>query len=217
MESRLIDAEALLSVVYSQKQATIARELKHKYAGDWKDMSSKSIQRWRSLSEIPNKDNLEKLCTKVAKVPTLGILNIPEVLLRVNLSKDSILSSNAKKVYNLLMLSDGASMPCSKKEGDIYDYLVKDLKQPTVSYADGELTKTFKYLPCRSVTIPMLVKAGKPYEYKESGIMSGLENLIARGLVTKVHYGSTDLYKLSFSGIRRFLHPESRSSQGKIS
>ena len=55
--------------------------------------------------------------------------------------------------------------------------------------------------------MPMLVKAGKPYEYKEIGIMSGLENLIARGLVKKEHYGTTDLYKLSFSGIQRFLHP----------
>ncbi|MBR5974256.1 MAG: hypothetical protein IK020_03640 [Clostridiales bacterium] len=215
MESRLIDAEQLLAVVYSESKETIARKLTHEYSrrqpdgtylSESRPMGDRSIQRWRSLSEIPNQENLEKLCKAVAGMKeVLEVLDSSEVLLHVNLSKDSFISSNGKKVFNLLMLSSGDAMPCSAKYGDIYEYFRSLCVKPLVSYAGDEVKKTFKYLPCRSITVPMLVTAGKKYGYTGNGINSGLENLIENDLVTKHHFGSTDLYKLNFSGIKAFV------------
>ena len=217
MEARLIDAEQLLAAVYSESKETIARKLEHErklkqedgtYIPEKRPMGDRSIQRWRSLSEIPNQGNIEKLSLDVAgRKDVLEILNSSEVLLHVNLSKDTEITSNGKKVFNLLMLSSGDSMSCSAKDkgGDLYAYFYSLCATPPVSYAGDEIKKKFKYLPCRSVDMRSLVKAGKHYGYTGSGISSGLENLIEKDLVTKHTYGSTELFKLNFDGIKVFL------------
>lgn len=221
MESRLIDAEQLLAAVYSESKETIARKLEHEYSRkqpdgtyirEQKPMSDRSIQRWRSLSEIPNQENLTKICRDVAGRETvLELLDSTEVLLYVNLSKDNAISSNGKKVINILMLSSGDSMKCSSKDGDLYEYFRSLCIKPLVSYANDEIKKTFKYLPCRSVTVPMLVKVGKNYGYSGDGIRKGLANLIDNALVTMHTYGSTDLYKLNFDGIMNYVKQTEKS------
>jgi len=202
MESRLIDAEELLTLVYSRSISVFQNGIEHFYNGKKKGLSKRTIEKWRSLTEIPCNKNLDKIAEIAKHKKTIEALTLSEVLLCINLSSDSVLKGNGKRVFTLMALSDDECL--YSKSGNLYDYLVEKCKQPPKSDYEKNGTKVFHYIPGRSVTVDMLVEAGKKYGYKKRGIEEGLNNLVDKGLVERIEYKNVFLYRLSYSGIKQF-------------
>ena len=199
METRVLDAENFLEMVYSKSISYFCNNIKHYYRDEEKGIGKRSVERWRSLHEIPAQKYIDSLREKT-RIAIDDPLSISDVLLKVNLTKDNQISSNGKKVFNLMALCDDKCLDCSG--GELYEYLIKRCKMTPKSYnTENEVAKVFGYIPCRSVTVEMLVNAGKKYGYNEDGIIKGLDNLVANGLVVKNK--DNDFYKLSFSGIKK--------------
>ena len=164
MEKKVIDAESLIKSVYSKSIDDIKNYLNMD--------STRSIERWRSLSAIPIDINLDML-NKLTGIEIPKPLILREVLLKINLSKDSYVSSNGKKVFNLLMLCDDECLDCSN--GAAHKYLIDICKKALNLEDDVDnnvtkklATKKFKYIACRVVDLNMLVDVGMIVNQKVS-------------------------------------------------
>lgn len=181
---------------------------------------------WLRFDKVPIKE-IEVINSKLEKKDRFETINLADLLVRVNLTKDhnrgqtssankSIsISSDAKKSFQLLILgrlveddymnSKLAVYEDNDKETELYKYL---------SCLCGTASKGYYYLPGRTVSLKQLKElAREKYSdnISDKGIEKGIAGLLKAGLVKHsinkefTITEKSDLYHLDFNGCYKFL------------
>lgn len=197
MNGKLIDIDSMFMTVYSLPIDKIADKL---HSGE------RSISYYRKLEIIPD-----------LGLPSVD-LNL--LLIYINAENDKVLTSNEKKILNLLILGGEASvdpdkhLECDPKADQrLYKYF-EDLKKDKDQ--KGKST-ALPYRPGRSVARYQIWTLGNRYGYSTSGINIALKRLSGTGLV-EFHPDSTkqnkyDRFKLSVRGCADYLESKKKTSK----
>lgn len=173
------------------------------------------VNKLRNYKEIPSEASLEDIINSlksngnknIDKVKDLKI-NIYELTRDVNTAKDSVISSNGKKIFNLLLptneeeykIANQYFLCCESRLFSDEEKLCEYLK-----FKDSHSQiKTYYYLPGRAVTLQQIYRFGIEYSYVKRGIDKGLKSLEKNGIVEAISE-CPGLYKLSFEGCKKFL------------
>ena len=177
------------------------------------------VNNLRNFKVMPTKESLKDIAElfsdkgKIITVENL-IISIPELTRAVNSAKDNIITSNGKKVFNMLLPTNEEEYEIANKyfmcsqdrlftdEEALFEYLkVKKTSQ----------IKTYYYLPGRAVTFKQLYRFGIEYSYIPIGILKEINNLEKNGIVEVISDYSDDsnvtkICRLSFEGCGKLLN-----------
>ena len=179
----IFDCEELLKYLYSRTKEKIQVETVHEK--DKATVDDRSIKFWKKLERSISKEHIQKL--RDNKVDIADIVKEDIYKLRDTIEADNSIS-NAKKVFKMLFYKYDDKFQEALKL-DITD---ENADTPLAIYVtrliSDEITN-LPYLPGRSVTLKMLCDLAKAlnyiknYNYKKSGILSGLKYLVELELV----------------------------------
>ena len=212
MVELLMDLDEVLTVLYSRSVDDFLFETD--------GVSRETINKYRSLRNKPTLDKLSKLTDKLQVSVDMGIL-----LMFVNSENNKSITSNGKKIFNLLALADsgevdpnGIFMSRRNRYPEAFCYLDKKCD---VLNANNHF-KEFYYLPGRSVSRRQIWALGERFGYDKYKINMALDNLLENGLVkltlrgekpNKAGRSETDLFNLSAEGCADYV----REAQKKVS
>lgn len=180
----IIDCEELLKYLYSRTEEQIGVETV--LETDKCAVSDTAISKWKTLKTPMDKKRIQKL--RDNKVDIADIVKENIYKLRDTIEADNSFP-NAKKVFNMLFykyddkFQEALKLDITDENADtpLTIYMTK-----LIGVEEGE---SLPYLPGRSVTLKMLCDLAKAlnyikkYNYKKSGILSGLKYLVELELV----------------------------------
>lgn len=190
MTDKLFDVDRIFMTVYSGSKSEVAK--RYNYSED-------NVRNFRSLKSLPD-----------LKLPSVD-LNL--LLIYINSENNKIITSNEKKILNLLILGDKESVDPDKaltcdpnKDKILYSYfegLKKKKDQKGKSMA-------VPYLPGRSVARYQIWELGKNYGYTTGKINRALKSLTERKLIecfsmNESSQNKHDRFKLSVDGCTEYL------------
>ena len=223
--------DANITFIDIERFAALIRDHKKEWFYERKEIpngrySPSTRDSWLKFKKVPTKE-IKIINAKLEKKDRFETINLADLLIRVNLTKDHnrgqsskddkniSISSDAKKVLQLLILgrlveddyknSKLTVFKDNDKETELYKYL---------SHLCGTSSKSYYYLPGRTVSLNQLKELAKE-RYSDSitdkGIEKGIAGLLNAGLVkhsTNKELNiseKNELYRLDFNGCYRFL------------
>lgn len=194
--------------------------------GKYMKLAPATRDSWLRFDKMPTKE-LEDINSKLEKKDRFETINLADLLIRVNLTKDHnrgqtstankiiSISSDAKKIFQLLLL--GRLIEDDYKNSKLNVYEDNNIETELYKYLSclcGTASKGYYYLPGRTVSLNQLKELAKE-KYSDSisgkGIEKGIAGLLKAGLVKHSINKELDitekseLYRLDFDGCYRFL------------
>ena len=195
---KLIDIDQIFKTVYSGSKNVVAKVL---------NCSTEYVSKYRSLDYLPE----------------LGLPSVdPYILLiYINDENNKFLTSNEKKILNLLILGDNETVDPDKaltcdpdRDKKLYSYF-EGLKWKKDQKGKS---KAVPYRPGRSVARYQIWDLGNKYGYTRTKINKALKGLVDFGLIEeypyKVKQNKNDRFKLSVEGCADYI-AKKKASEAK--
>ena len=204
MVELLMDLDEVLEALY--------RKHTDDFLNETDGVSRETINKYRSLRNKPTLDKLSKL---MEELPVS--VDMSHLLICVNSENNNTITSNGKKIFNLLALADseevdpqGLFRSSLTRYPEVFSYLDKKCAALNVN----KHLKEFYYLPGRSVSRRQIWALGKRFGYDKYKINQALDNLLDIGLVkltckgekpNKKGRSALDLFNLSSKGCLEYV------------
>lgn len=204
--------------------------IKWAYSVKPNDLNRGVVNNLRNFKKMPTEESLKDIVSwlrdkgedvKVKEEDFQISIRISDLTRAVNSAKDNIITSNGKKVFNLLLPTNKEECKIAndyflcRQDGSYEDEetLFKYLKEESNNYLKDNIKsqiKTYYYLPGRAVTFQQLDRFGEKYSYIPKGIRKGINNLEKNGIVEVIEIVSDDsnvtkICRLSFKGCGNLL------------
>lgn len=199
MADKLFDIDLIFKTVYCGPKSAVANLLNRE--------DDNNIRNYRSLKSLPD-------------------LGLPSVdlnlfLIYINAENNKVITSNEKKILNLLILGDKETVDPDKaltcdpnSDKKLYSYF-EGLKWKKDQKGKS---KAVPYLPGRSAARYQIWNLGNKYGYTKSKINKALKGLVDFGLIEeypyKVKQNKNDRFKLSVEGCADYI-AKKKASEAK--
>ena len=223
--------DANITFIDIERFAALIRDHKKEWFYERKEIpngrySPSTRDSWLKFKKVPTKE-IKIINAKLEKKSRFETINLADLLIRVNLTKDHTrgqtskadnnisLCSGAKKVLQLLIL--GRLVEDDYKNSKLTVYKNNDNETELYKYLSclcGTVSKGYYYLPGRSVSLNQIKELAKEKysdSFSDKGIEKGIAGLLKAGLVKHSINNElnitekSELYHLDFNGCYSFL------------